>query len=89
MGSLFSPNVYTIYMEKFEKETLANAEHPQEKWKRCVDDTYTILKKVHAQAFTNHLNSMDEDVKWTTEGEVTTVVPLVGVRNGERSCINC
>ena len=45
-------------------------EQPLEWWKRCVDNTHTILKKVHAQAFTDHLPSMDKDIKWTTEGEV-------------------
>ena len=53
------------------------AEHPLEWWKRYVDDTHTTLKKKnHAQAFVNHLNSVEEDIKWTTEGEVTKVVPL-------------
>ena len=44
-----------------------------------------VLKEAKAQAFTDYLNSVDEDIKWTTEREVTTVVPMeeqveVGVR---------
>ena len=35
-----------------------------------MDDTHTVLKKIHSQEFTDHLNSVDDDIKWTTEGEV-------------------
>ncbi len=37
-----------------------------------MDDTYTILKNVYAQEFSDHLNTVDDDIKWTTEGEVHT-----------------
>ena len=53
---------------------MAMVEHPPEWWKRYVDDIETMLKKAHAQAFTNHVNSLEEDIKWTTEREVTTEV---------------
>ena len=35
---------------------------------------FTLNKnmKTHAQEFTVHLNSKDDDIKWTTEEEVTT-----------------
>ncbi|XP_077983291.1 uncharacterized protein LOC144438135 [Glandiceps talaboti] len=35
-----------------------------------VDDIHTKLKKEFAQEFTDHLNSLDPDIKFTTEGEV-------------------
>ncbi|XP_072042908.1 uncharacterized protein [Amphiura filiformis] len=38
-------------------------------WYRNVDDTHTKLKKQYAEEFTNHLNSIDPDIKFTTEGE--------------------
>ena len=76
MGSPVSPILCNIYMEKSEQETLAMAKHPPEWWKRYVDDTYTTLKKVHIQAFNNLLNSLDKNIKWTTEGELTTVLPV-------------
>ena len=37
-----------------------------------------ILKKIHSQEFTDHLNSVDDDIKWTMEGEVVTEVLLEG-----------
>ena len=38
-------------------------------WRRNVDDTHTVLKKAHSQQFTDHLNSINDDIKWTTKGE--------------------
>ena len=35
-----------------------------------MDDTHTVLKKIYSQEFTDHLNSVDDDIKWTTEGDV-------------------
>ena len=35
-----------------------------------MDDTHTVLKKIHSQEFIDHLNSVDDDIKWTTEGEM-------------------
>ena len=31
-----------------------------------------VFVKTRAQQFTDRLNSIDNDIKWTTEGEVTT-----------------
>ena len=73
MGSPVSPIVCNLYMEDFEQRALATAEHPPDWWKRYVDDTHTILKKEHSQAFTDHINSIDDDIKWTTEGEVESM----------------
>ena len=35
-----------------------------------MDDIHIVLKKIYSQEFTDHLNSVDDDIKWTTEGEV-------------------
>ena len=37
------------------------------------------MKKEHAKSFIDHLNTIDEDIQWTTEGEV----------NGELAFIDC
>ena len=57
-------------MEDFEQRALGEANDPPRWWKRYVDDTYTVLKKGQAKAFTEYLNMIDGDIKWTTEGEV-------------------
>ena len=58
-------------MEAYEQKALATAPHPPRLWKRYVDDTFTIVKREHSQEFTDHLNSIDDNIKWTTkiEGE--------------------
>ena len=59
--------------EDFEQKAIATAAHsPTWWWRRYVDDTHTKLKKAYAQEFTDHLNSIDDDIKWTKEGEVET-----------------
>ena len=41
-----------------------------------MDDTHTVLKKIHSQEFTDHLNSVDDDMKWMIEGEVVMEAPF-------------
>ena len=56
-------------MEDFEQKALATAAHPPTWWRRYLIQK---LKKAYTQEFTDHLNSIDDDIKWTTEGEVET-----------------
>ena len=67
MGLSVSPIVCNLYMEYFEQRALALAKHPPRLWRRYVDDTYTIMKKAHVQEFTEYLNTVDADIRWTTE----------------------
>ena len=61
--------------------SLAIAEHPPDWEKRRVDDTQTILKKANAQAFTDHLSSVGDDIKYTSkEREVPVEEEKVDVR---------
>ena len=60
-------------MEYVEQRALAIARHLLRLWRHYVDNTYTIMKKAHAQEFTEYLNTVDADIRWTTEGEVETV----------------
>ena len=41
-------------------------------------DCTQSLKKTHSQEFTDHLNSVDDDIKWTTEWEVVTDTEMRG-----------
>lgn len=69
MGSPVSPIVCNLYMEHLQQEAIQSAPNPPLWWYRYVDDTHTKLKKHHAEEFTHHLNSIDPDIKFTTEGE--------------------
>ena len=65
MGSPLSPIVANIFMEIFEKEALETTPHPPSLWKRFVDDTFVILESQHKDVFFHHINSLDENIKFT------------------------
>ena len=46
-----------------------------------MDDTYTVLQKDQAQHCIDYLNTVDDDIKWTTEGEVVKEVEVEGLEN--------
>ena len=50
------------------------ARHLLRLWRSYVFDTYTTMKKAHAQEFMENLNTVDADIRWTTEGEVETMI---------------
>ena len=87
MGSPVSPIVCNIYMEDFEQRALAEATDPPRWWKRYVDDTYTVLKKGQAESFTEYLNTIDDDIKWTTEGEVHKEVEVEDMGKKVERCL--
>ncbi|MCG8430526.1 MAG: hypothetical protein MJA29_05100 [Candidatus Omnitrophica bacterium] len=57
-------------MEEIEELAISSASDPPLWWFRYVDDTHTKLKRSTVEEFTAHLNTVDEDIKFTTEGEV-------------------
>ena len=47
--------------------------------------THTVLKKIHSQDFIDHFNSVDDNIKWTTEGEVEMKAQMErSIRVGEK-----
>ncbi|KAI8478716.1 hypothetical protein Bbelb_435510 [Branchiostoma belcheri] len=44
---------------------------------KYVDNTHTKLKKAHVQEFTDHLNSLDPDIKFTSESEQDRTLPFL------------
>ena len=50
------------------------ARHLPRLWRCYMDDTYSIMKKAHTREFTEYLNTVDADIKWTTEGEVEMMI---------------
>ena len=87
MGSPVSPIVCSIYMEDFKQRVLAEATDPPRWWKRYVDDTYTVLKKDQAETLTKYLNTIDDDIKWTTEGEVHQEVEVEDMEKKVERCL--
>ena len=77
MGSPVSPIVCNLYMEHLEELAIQTAPHPPIWWYRYVDDTYTKLKKEHADEFTDHLNRIDPDIKFTSEREENRSLPFL------------
>ena len=69
MGSPVSPIVANLYMEHFEERAITEAPHPPDIWLRYVDDTFTVLQESEVEHFTHHLNSMNENIKYTVEPE--------------------
>ena len=51
------------------EDLIATAPQPPVWWFRYVDDTLCKLKNCYSQEFTDHLNSLDPDIKFTAEGE--------------------
>ena len=87
MGSPVSPIVCDFYMEDFEQRALPEATDPPGWWKRYVDDTYTVLKKDQAESFTEYLNTIDDDIKWMTEGEVHQEVKVEDMEKKVERCL--
>ena len=77
MGSPVSPIVANLYMEHFEKQALETARNPPSIWFRYVDDTMTKLHEYHVEEFSDHLNSIDEHIKFTSEAEENGKIPFL------------
>ena len=70
MGSSISPIVSILFLEDFEIRAVATSPCPPTLWKRFVDDTFTIIKKTHKEAFLEHLNSIHNNIQFTSEDPV-------------------
>ena len=51
----------------FEEEALATAPHPPNLWKRYVDDTFVIQEEKYKNEFFQHINSLEDNIKFTAE----------------------
>ena len=85
MGSPVSPIVCNLFMEDLEQRALDTALHPPFWWYRYVDDTHSKHKIKDVEEFTQHLNSLDEDIKFTREspdpssGDLAFLDSLTGI----------
>ena len=81
MGSPVSPIVCNMYMEHFEKPALSKAPHPPGWRFRYVDDTHTKqkLEYIHVDELTDHINSIDPDIKFTIEKEENSKLTFLDI----------
>ena len=78
MGSPVSPIVVNLYMEKFESVALATYKGtPPSHWYRYVDDTWVLLKKSELEEFSEHINSVDNNIKFTRESLENDQLPFL------------
>ena len=77
MGSPVSAVLANLYMEEFDERATATATYKPKIWKRCVDDTFTVLGKDHVVGFLQHLNSQWPTIRFTMEIEKDNTSPFL------------
>ena len=86
MGSQVSPIVANLCMEVIEELAISTSSVPPRIWKRCVDDSFVIIKKDAISFFHNTLNATDPKIFFTIElennGKIAFLDTLVSRRNG-------
>ena len=77
MGRPCSPLVTKAYMEHFKQLALSSALHPPRIWYQFVDDTFCVIKTAFANEFTDHIKSLDKNIKFTREEEEDGALPFL------------
>ena len=77
MGSPISPVVANLYMEQFESRALDTAPIPPTMWYRYVDDTIAKIHENAVDSFSEHLNSIDQHIQFTSEQEKDGRIPFL------------
>lgn len=77
MGSPVSSIVTNLYMEEFEKHVMSTAPRPPSMWFCYVDDTFVMIHEYDIEAFTEQINSLDPNIKFTTEPEQVGKLPFL------------
>ena len=66
-----------LTMQIFENKTLINPPRQPLFWKRYVDDIITALPSEEIANFTDHLNSLDNNIKFTVEIEENNCISFL------------
>ena len=69
MGSPISPIFANLYMEYFESRALETAPTQPAMWYPYVDDTMTKIHEGAVSSFSDHLNSINPHIRFTSEEE--------------------
>ncbi|CAH3157792.1 unnamed protein product [Pocillopora meandrina] len=77
MGSPISPIVANLYMEQLESRALDTAPTPPTMWYRYVDDTMAKIHENAVDSFSEHLNSIDQHIQFTSEQEKDGRIPFL------------
>ncbi|XP_049914604.1 uncharacterized protein LOC126398968 [Epinephelus moara] len=78
MGSPVSPIVANLYMEDVEYRALNSFKGTTPShWFRYVDDTWVKIKTQEMQAFTQHIDSVDRNIKFTREDVKDNGLPFL------------
>ena len=77
MGSSCSPLSVDVYMEYFKKQALTSAPHLPSVWYRYFDDTFVVIKTEYIDEFTNHINNIYPNIKFTSEGQDNGQLPFL------------
>ena len=77
MSSPVSPIKANLYMEEFEAKAIHTAPNPPSVWLRYVDDTFVKIHEYFVNEFMEHLNNIDENIKFTTEPEMEGKLPFL------------
>ena len=82
MGSSIHPIASNLSMENVEFKALSTLPYTLSLWKRCVDDTFVVIKTVHKIGLLEHVNSIDQCIQFTEEttradGSMTFLETLV------------
>ena len=88
MGYPISVTIANLIMENVENRALQTFPNPPTLWKRYVDDTFVIIKKNVLNAFHEHINNIEQSIKFTVELESDNLLPFLDVlivkeRNGK------
>ena len=77
MSSPISPIVANLYMEHFESTALETAPTRPAKWYRYVDDTMTKIHEGAVSSFSDHPNSINSHIRFTSEEEKNGRIPFL------------
>ena len=79
MGSPISVTIANLVKENVEEGAMSTFFNPPKFWRRYVDDTFVIIKKIEVDESYNHINNFEASIKFTIEHETNNSIPFLDV----------